>query len=132
MPAKEPSFGMSLETILVVDDAPLNLKLTDIVLRKEGYKVVTARDAEEALSLLESVHPDLMVIDIQLPGMDGLELARRLRQNAATRDMVLVALTACAMKGDDEKAFAAGCDGYLAKPFSLQQVLDTVHDFLPL
>src|SRR5262249_22062379 len=99
---------MQRETILVVDDAPINLKLTDIVLRKEGYRVITATDAEQALALLSSIRPDLILIDIQLPGMDGLELTRRLRQDSQTRDMVLVALTACAMKGDDLKAFEAG------------------------
>jgi CheY-like chemotaxis protein len=107
---------MAGETILVVDDAPLNLKLTDIILRKEGYRVVTASDAEQALAILNSLHPDLILIDIQLPGMDGLELSRRLKGNTRTRDIVLVALTACAMKGDDQRAFEAGCDGYITKP----------------
>ena len=109
-------FKMAGEIILVVDDAALNLKLTDILLRKEGYRVVTANDAEQAMSMLSSVHPDMMLIDIQLPGMDGLELTRRLKQSAGTNDIVLVALTACAMKGDDQKAFEAGCDGYITKP----------------
>ena len=107
---------MPRETILVVDDAPINLKLTDIVLRKEGYRVVTAADAEQALALLDSLRPDLILVDIQLPGMDGLELTRRLKRDVGTRDIVLVALTACAMKGDDEKAFEAGCEGYITKP----------------
>ena len=90
---------MPQETILIVDDAPLNLKLADILLRKEGYKVVTAPDAEQALAILNSLHPDLILIDIKLPGMNGLELTRRLKQNSETRDIVLVALTACALVG---------------------------------
>ena len=104
------------ETILVVDDVPINLKLTTVLLRNEGYRVVTATDAEQALGMLHSVRPDLILVDIQLPGMDGLELARHLKENPHTRDIVLVALTACAMKGDDQKAFEAGCDGYVTKP----------------
>ncbi len=107
---------MPREKILVVDDAPINLKLMHILLRKEGYEVVTATDAEEAITILDSFHPDLFLIDIQLPGMDGLELTRRLKQDARTRDIILVALTACAMKGDEEKALKAGCDGYITKP----------------
>ena len=107
---------MASETVLVVDDAPVNLKLTDLVLRKEGYRVYTATDAEEALNLLGSIHPDLVLVDIQLPGMDGLELTRQIKNSARTRDIVVLALTACAMKGDDQRAFAAGCDGYITKP----------------
>jgi CheY-like chemotaxis protein len=121
---------MPRETILVVDDAPINLKLTDIVLRKEGYRVITATDAEQALSLLGSLLPDLILIDIQLPGMDGLELTRRLKQDAHTRDIVLVALTACAMKGDDEKAFEAGCDGYITKPIDTMTLGAQIRGYL--
>ena len=83
---------MAGETILVVDDAALNLKLTNILLRKEGYQVITATDAEQALAILVSLRPDLILIDIQLPGMDGLELTRRLKQDSGTRDIVVVAL----------------------------------------
>jgi len=121
---------MAGETILVVDDAPLNLKLTDILLRKEGYKVVTASDAEQALGILNSIHPDLMLIDIRLPGMDGLELSRRLKRNTRTRDIVLVALTACAMKGDDQRAFEAGCDGYITKPIDTVTLPSRIRDYL--
>ncbi|HEV3200501.1 MAG TPA: response regulator [Bryobacteraceae bacterium] len=118
------------ETILVVDDAPLNLKLTDILLRKEGYRVVTASDAEQALAILNSLHPDLILIDIQLPGMDGLELSRRLKRNSRTRDIVLVALTACAMKGDDLRAYDAGCDGYITKPVDTARLAAQIRDYL--
>ena len=107
---------MANENVLIVDDAPVNLKLTDILLRKEGYKVHTATDAEEALKLLRSFRPDLMLVDIQMPGMDGLELTRRLKRNPVTRDIVVVALTACAMKEDEQKAIAAGCAGFITKP----------------
>jgi CheY-like chemotaxis protein len=121
---------MAGETILVVDDAPINLKLTGILLRKEGFRVVTAPDAEQALASLDSIHPDLILVDIQLPGMDGLELTRRLRRNPQTRDIVLVALTACAMKGDDQKAFDAGCDGYITKPIDTMSLGSLIRGYL--
>ena len=121
---------MATETILIVDDVPLHLKLTGILLRREGYTVVTAADAEQALAILNTLHPDLMLIDIQLPGMDGLELTRRLRQNAGTRDIVLVAYTACAMKGDDQRAFDAGCDGYITKPIDTMSLGSRIRGYL--
>jgi two-component system, cell cycle response regulator DivK len=107
---------MAGESILVIDDTPVNLKLTRILLVNEGYKVMTAGSAEEALALLRSFHPRLILCDIQLPGMDGLDLTRRLKQDSATRDIIVIALTAFAMKGDERKAEEAGCDGYITKP----------------
>jgi CheY-like chemotaxis protein len=121
---------MPSEAILVVDDAPVNLKLTGILLRKEGYDVHSAVDAEQALDLLETFHPDLMLVDIQLPGMDGLELTRRIKRDDRTRDIVVVALTACAMKGDDEKAFRAGCQGYITKPIETGTLAGRVREYL--
>ena len=88
---------MAGETIIVVDDAPVNLKLAAAVLRSEGYKVRLACNAEEALMILRTTVPDLLLVDIQLPGMNGLELTRRLRQDARTREMLIVALTASVM-----------------------------------
>jgi two-component system, cell cycle response regulator DivK len=107
---------MSGELILVVDDNPQNLKLARVMLRSEGYDVATASDAEEALRMLETSRPRLILMDLQLPRMDGLELTRQLKADPARRAIVVVALTAYAMKGDHEKALAAGCDGYIAKP----------------
>ena len=107
---------MAGESILIVDDTPVNLKLTRILLVNEGYKIMTAASGEEALELLRSYHPALVLADIQLPGIDGLELTRRIRQNEATRDIMVVALTAFAMKGDEQRAVDAGCDGYITKP----------------
>ena len=121
---------MAAETVLIVDDAPINLKLSRILLRKEGFEVVTATDAEQALSILESVRPDLILIDIQLPGMDGLELTRKLKENPATSNIVIVALTACAMKGDEERSLAAGCDGYIAKPIDTATIGARVRQYL--
>src|SRR5438105_2370693 len=118
------------EIILVVDDVPINLKLTTILLQNEGYRVVTAPDAEEALRLLRTVQPDLILIDIQLPGMDGLELTRQLKQNPRTRDIIVVALTARAMKGDDQIAFEAGCDGYVTKPIDTMSLGSQLRGYL--
>jgi CheY-like chemotaxis protein len=102
--------------ILIVDDNPLNVKLVRVVLLTSGYDVRTCADAESALEALQSFRPEAILMDIQLPGMDGLELTRRLKADPETRDITIIALTAYAMKGDEEKARAAGCDGYLTKP----------------
>jgi two-component system, cell cycle response regulator DivK len=104
------------DTILIVDDHPTNLKLARVLLAAEGYEVRTAEDAAQALAVLQNFHPRLILMDIQLPGMDGLALTRRLKADPATRDILIIALTAYAMKGDDERAMAAGCDGYVPKP----------------
>jgi two-component system cell cycle response regulator DivK len=107
---------MSGQPILIIDDNPQNLKLASVLLRCEGYQVRTAADAEEALSTLESFEPRVILMDLQLPGMDGLQLARKLKDDPARRNILIVALTAYAMKGDEEKARAAGCDDYVPKP----------------
>jgi CheY-like chemotaxis protein len=107
---------MAGEPILIVDDNPANLKLARVLLTGEGYEVRTAADAEEALRVLEGFRPRLILMDLQMPGMDGFALTRRLKADPATKGMLILALTAYAMKGDEEKARAAGCDGYVAKP----------------
>jgi len=116
--------------ILIVDDSVDNLKLTQILLELEGYQVRTARDAEEALQLLEMQRPALILMDIQLPGLDGLELTRRLRRRPGFDEVTIVALTAYAMKGDEENARAAGCDGYIAKPIDTRTFPAVVQGFL--
>ena len=113
---------MSGEPILVVDDNATNLKLARVLLRGEGYEVQTATDAEDALRLLATFRPRLILMDIQLPGMDGLELTRRLKADAASKDIVILALTAYAMKSDEERALGAGCDGYIAKPIDIDSL----------
>jgi CheY-like chemotaxis protein len=110
------------EAILIVDDNPVNLKLTRVLLAGEGYEVRTAADAEEAMGILPALRPRLILMDLQLPGMDGLELTRRLKADPATRGIIVLALTAFAMKGDEEKAAAAGCDGYIAKPIDTRRL----------
>ena len=121
---------MAGEPILIVDDTPVNLKLTRILLVNEGYKVMTAASAEEALDLLRSYHPQLILADIQLPGIDGLELTRRIKKNEDTRDITVVALTAFAMKGDEQKAVDAGCDGYITKPIDTRSLGARIRDHL--
>ena len=102
--------------IMIVDDNPSNLKLMEALLGTQGYEVTSAMDAEQALAKLETEKPQLILMDIQLPGMDGLELTRRLKREARYSDIKILALTAYAMKGDEERVLAAGCDGYVAKP----------------
>jgi len=110
---------MAGEPILVVDDHPQNLKLVEVILAAEGYDVRTAVDAEHALEVLDSFAPRLILMDLQLPGMDGFELARRLKEAPETRNIAIIALTAYAMKGDEERVFAAGFDGYISKPMDI-------------
>jgi two-component system, cell cycle response regulator DivK len=118
------------ESILIVDDTPINLKLTRILLAHEGYDVRTANGGEEALEILESYHPKLVLADIQMPGMDGLEMTRRIKADPRHRDIVVVALTALAMKGDEEKAIDAGCDGYITKPIDTRRLPGLVARYL--
>jgi CheY-like chemotaxis protein len=104
--------------ILIVDDNPTNLKLASDVLVSEGFAVEAARDAEEARRLLAQRLPDLILMDIALPGMDGLTLTRLLKAEGRYARIPIVALTASAMRGDEERALAAGCSGYITKPIS--------------
>ena len=121
---------MEEKSILIVDDNTQNLKLARVVLANEGFDVYTASNAEDALQLLRTVTPRLILMDIQLPGMDGLELTRRLKADPATRAVRIIALTAYAMKGDGEKVFAAGCDGYITKPIDVERLPVVVSSYL--
>jgi CheY-like chemotaxis protein len=118
------------QTILIVDDNPHNLKLARVLLVGEGYAVHTVADAEAALHLLNSFCPDLILMDIQLPGMDGLELTRLLKKNPARRAIKILALTAYAMIGDRERVLAAGCDGYVAKPIDIEALPRVIAELL--
>ncbi len=104
--------------ILVVDDNPINLKLAGDLLELEAFEVRRAADAESALEMIRNKHPDLILMDVALPGMDGLTLTRVLKESPGTGHIVIVALTAFAMKGDHEKILAAGCDTYITKPIN--------------
>jgi len=102
--------------VLIVDDNPTNLKLVAYLVRANGYEVDTAGDAAAALAAIAANRPVVILMDLQLPGIDGLELTRRLKSVPATRGIKIIAVTAYAMKGDEEKALAAGCDDYVTKP----------------
>ena len=119
-----------MATILVVEDNAANMTLAVYLLETTGHKVLTARDAEGGLASARAEHPDLILMDIQLPGMDGLEATALLKQDDATRSIPVVALTALAMKGDEERIRAAGCDGYIAKPMAYKEFLATVEAHL--
>lgn len=121
---------MAGEAILIVEDNPTNLKLAKLLLTVEGYVVHTAIDAEEALKVLAEIHPCLILMDLQLPGKNGLDLTREIKANPTLKDIIVVALTAYAMKGDEEKAKAAGCDGYMTKPISVANFPTEIAKFL--
>ncbi len=120
----------SKKRILVVDDNPRNLKLAFDVLEDAGYEVVEAVNAEEAQSMVDRNLCDLVLMDIALPGMDGLTLTRKIKANERTKHIRIIALTAFAMKGDDQKALAAGCDGYITKPIDIHQLPVQVAEIL--
>jgi two-component system cell cycle response regulator DivK len=115
-----------MSTVLIVEDNPANMTLATFLLKSAGYAVLSATDAEAGLALARSEQPDLVLMDIQLPGMDGLEACAILKKSDATRDIPVIALTALAMKGDEERIRAAGCDGYIAKPLAYREFLATV------
>jgi len=116
--------------ILVVDDNPGNLKLISYVLENGGYDVRTAVDAEEALRVLQGFRPRLILMDLQLPGMDGLTFTRQLKADPDLGGTPIVAVTASAMKGDEEKAVEAGCDGYITKPIDTRALPRIITSFL--
>lgn len=114
----------------MIEDNPANARLAEFVLSKAGHEVLKAADAPAGIALARQRKPDLVLMDIQLPGMDGLEATRLLKADPATRAIKVVALTAFAMKGDEEKIRAAGCDGYLAKPYEHRALLAAVQSAL--
>jgi two-component system, cell cycle response regulator DivK len=108
--------------ILIVEDNPANLKLASMLLARVGHEVLHALDAEAGLALALSKHPDLILMDIQLPGKDGLTATQQLKRDPATAAVPVIALTAQAMKEDRAKAMAAGCDAYIAKPLRYREL----------
>ena len=117
---------MASERILIVDDNVTNLKLVAYLMRAHGYAVDTAIDAATAIDAIGANRPDLILMDIQLPGIDGLELTRRLKADPANQGIIVIAVTAYAMKGDQDKAIAAGCDDYITKPIDTRGLPETV------
>src|SRR5689334_22998103 len=121
---------MNDERILFVDDNPDNVALTEVLLQSEGYTLHSAEDAEQALDILQIYHPDLILMDIQLPGMDGLELTRRIRKIPRFQNTFIIAFTAYAMPADETKARKAGCDGYIVKPIDTRTFPRLIRDYL--
>jgi two-component system, cell cycle response regulator DivK len=117
---------MAGEKILLIEDNAVNRDLTQFLLESQGYQVREAVSAEEAFEILNTERPALIVMDIQLPGIDGLEATKRLKENPATREIPVVAVTSYAMKGDRENAAAAGCAGYVTKPIDKRTFLQEV------
>jgi two-component system, cell cycle response regulator DivK len=119
-----------MSTILVVEDNAANMRLSTFLLESAGHTVVAAANAEIGLTLALDCRPDLILMDIQLPGMDGLQATGLLKKNEATRGIPVIALTALAMKGDEERIRAAGCDGYIAKPLAYKDFLGVIREHL--
>ena len=118
------------ERVLIVDDNPTNLKLVAYLVKANGYDVDTAADADAAITAIAANRPRVILMDLQLPGIDGLELTRRLKADPATRDIKIIAVTAYAMKGDQEKAFAAGCDDYVTKPIDTRALPELIAKYV--
>src|SRR5262249_7960869 len=119
---------MAGETILVVDNAPVNLKLAAAVLRGDGYRVHLSSNAEQAITTLRTLRAELLLVDLYLPGMNGLDLTRRLREDARTRDTIVVALTG--ESGEEQHAVEAGCNGWISKPIDSRTLSGRVRWFL--
>jgi two-component system cell cycle response regulator DivK len=119
-----------MPNILVVEDDCMNMRLAQYILEVQGYTVLKAATAQEALEQAESTLPDLILMDVHLPDMDGTTVVRLLRENTTTRDITIVALTAYAMKGDRERILETGCNGYISKPIDVRDFTNTVRGFL--
>jgi CheY-like chemotaxis protein len=116
--------------VLVIEDNPLNLELVRDILTNAGYDVLEAADGVAGVEIALVEKPDLVLMDLQLPGMDGLEATRRLRSDPALRKTAIVALTAHAMRGEEERAIAAGCDGFITKPIRVREFAGLVATYL--
>jgi two-component system cell cycle response regulator DivK len=116
--------------VLIIEDNPANLKLTSLLMRHAGHSVLIAVDAETGLMMARAEQPDLILMDVQLPGMDGFTATSLLKMDPSTLAIPIIALTSMAMKEDREKSMAAGCDGYIAKPLRYQELFAAVDALL--
>jgi two-component system cell cycle response regulator DivK len=119
-----------VKTILIVEDQPMNLKLARDLLQRFGYETLEAINGEQGVALANSMKPDLILMDIMMPKMDGLEATRIIKADIKTKHIPIIALTSYAMKGDRERTIDAGCDAYLAKPIDIQELLNIVRKYL--
>lgn len=119
-----------LKTVLIVEDNRMNSRLAEFVLERDGFNVRTATTAEEAIEDVRNEKPDLILMDIQLPGMDGLEATRILKGDSKTSSVPIVAITAHAMRGDEERIMACGCEGYIAKPINTWKLAEVVQKYI--
>jgi two-component system cell cycle response regulator DivK len=120
------------KTILIVEDEPRNMKLLHDLLQRFGYEIIEASDGEQGVKLAGEKIPDLILMDIMMPKMDGLEATRIIKADEKTKRIPIIALTSYAMKGDREKTIEAGCDGYIAKPIDIKEVLKAIEHFLTI
>jgi two-component system cell cycle response regulator DivK len=118
------------KTVLIVEDSELNMRLFNDLLEAFGYRTVKTRDGRQALPLARQHKPDLIIMDIQLPEISGLEITDRLKKDAALKTIPIVAVTAFAMRGDEQKILGAGCDAYLSKPISVSTFLETIRKYI--
>ncbi|HHT9107029.1 MAG TPA: response regulator [Candidatus Wunengus sp. YC63] len=121
---------MSGEKVLIIDDNPMNLELVSDLLELHGFLVIKAEDSKTGMELAQTEKPDLILMDIQLPGIDGIDATRTLKEDTITADIPIVALTAHAMKGDEEKILKAGCTGYISKPINTREFPKIVKSYL--
>jgi len=121
---------MTKKTVLIVEDSELNMRLFNDLLEAFGYRTVKTRDGRTAVQLARENMPDLIVMDIQLPEISGLEITDRLKKDTQLKNIPVVAVTAFAMRGDEQKILAAGCDAYLSKPISVTTFLETIRRFI--
>ncbi len=118
------------KTVMIVEDNELNMKLFNDLVESKGYQTIQTRHGMDALELAKTHMPDLILIDIQLPEVSGLEVAQWLKENDETAKIPIIAVTAFAMKGDEERILQSGCDGYMAKPISVPHFLETIEKYI--
>ena len=129
-PAGAATPRLARKRVLIVEDNPLNMKLFSAMVGSQGYDVLQATDGPGGLDLAHRQHPDLIIMDVQLPGMSGLEVTSSLKADEATQNIPVIATTAYALRGDEERIRASGCDAYMAKPIAISEFLALIETLL--
>ena len=130
IPEPSPTPARARKCVLIVEDNLLNMKLFSAMVESQGYDVLQAGDGRAALDLARRQHPDLIIMDLQLPDMSGLDVTRSLKADSDTSDIAIIATTAYALRGDEAKIRASGCDGYMAKPIAVSDLLDLIESLI--